>query len=505
MALFIVALLNINTYAAVSANDGSAFITKAEFDAIVNTFNEQMDNYQASIVSKVDGAIANYIAGLSSVLTTEKNLFFSKWEDISCFSGVMDPTFEVPNVNIFIGGGINNEYKWDSNKYIKHFAQPISVRLTNSDAAGVIRPLVTNKTDEASGGGETYWAGIAEKYKENYAMSLSIYTAGTSDMANVEASSGTGTYQFQNVTRIVVNNGYNSSFATANTVINPTVQWKGPGVSYWNAITFSNKTAASVASVELGTNSAGKTTVYDHIIQYSGDNEWWVSNQKFTKTFMKHSKNGNKASNLLSKVNKNVNIASLAYAFESGQNPYSKRRYSISVEYTTPNNDIIPSVGMFSAVKKAKNIYLTSEEVSYEEKNTSKTLTNKTLEKGFPLFWAEKDIEINWSPKFTVGKTYGSTGWTNSTASRVKLMLSIGEFSDKIASTNLIDATSASGKTTDGGVLCTIGTNELVTFKMPKDGIVYAKWVPDVSNYDSTRWIQPLSLKECSTYTETTE
>ena len=143
--------------------------------------------------------------------------------------------------------------------------------------------------------------------------------------------------------------------------------------------------------------------------------------------------------------------------------------------------------------------------IYYEEKDTPKTLTNKTLEKGFPLFWAEKDIEINWSPKFTIGKTYGSSGWTNSTASRVKLMLSIGEFSDKIASTNLIEATSASGTTADGGVLCTIGTNELVKFKMPKDGIVYAKWVPDVSNYDSTRWIQPLSLKECSTYTQTTE
>ena len=69
MALFIVVLLNINSYAAVSANDGSAFVTKAEFDALVNTFNEQMDTYQSGLNAKIDGAISNYLAGLSSQST----------------------------------------------------------------------------------------------------------------------------------------------------------------------------------------------------------------------------------------------------------------------------------------------------------------------------------------------------------------------------------------------------------------------------------------------------
>ena len=66
LALFIVVLLNINSYAAVGANDGSAFVTKAEFDALVNTFNDQMDTYQSGMNAKIDGAISNYLAGLSS-------------------------------------------------------------------------------------------------------------------------------------------------------------------------------------------------------------------------------------------------------------------------------------------------------------------------------------------------------------------------------------------------------------------------------------------------------
>ena len=74
LAFFLVALMNINSYAAIGANDGSAFVTKAEFDALVNTFNEQMDSYENSVVSKIDGAIANYLAGLSSTATYPQNL-----------------------------------------------------------------------------------------------------------------------------------------------------------------------------------------------------------------------------------------------------------------------------------------------------------------------------------------------------------------------------------------------------------------------------------------------
>lgn len=66
---------NMSTYAAIGANDGSAFVTKAEFDALVNTFNEQMDNYENGVVSKIDGAIANYLASLSQANTSEAVFF----------------------------------------------------------------------------------------------------------------------------------------------------------------------------------------------------------------------------------------------------------------------------------------------------------------------------------------------------------------------------------------------------------------------------------------------
>ena len=72
LALFIIVIMNFNSFSAVvSSNDGSAFITKAEFDALVNDFNSRIEDYEKSIDAKIDGAIAEYLAGLASSITTE--------------------------------------------------------------------------------------------------------------------------------------------------------------------------------------------------------------------------------------------------------------------------------------------------------------------------------------------------------------------------------------------------------------------------------------------------
>ena len=74
LALFLVVLMSINTLGAiVSDNDGSAFITKAEFDSLKNNFRSQIDQYNTSIDSKIDGAIASYLDGIK-LSSPPKNL-----------------------------------------------------------------------------------------------------------------------------------------------------------------------------------------------------------------------------------------------------------------------------------------------------------------------------------------------------------------------------------------------------------------------------------------------
>lgn len=55
----------LNFSAVVSDNDGAAFITKAEFESLKDNFNNQIERYNVSIDSKIDGAIASYLAGIN--------------------------------------------------------------------------------------------------------------------------------------------------------------------------------------------------------------------------------------------------------------------------------------------------------------------------------------------------------------------------------------------------------------------------------------------------------
>ncbi len=65
IAAFLIVLMSIENFAAVVGdNDGAAFITKAEFDSLKNNFQAQIDQYNTSIDSKIDGAIASYLAGV---------------------------------------------------------------------------------------------------------------------------------------------------------------------------------------------------------------------------------------------------------------------------------------------------------------------------------------------------------------------------------------------------------------------------------------------------------
>ena len=72
-------VITVNSFAAVVAdNDGSAFITKAEFDSLKNNFQAQLDQYNTSIDSKIDNAISSYLAGIKTEKTTDLDSLLNK-------------------------------------------------------------------------------------------------------------------------------------------------------------------------------------------------------------------------------------------------------------------------------------------------------------------------------------------------------------------------------------------------------------------------------------------
>lgn len=61
--IFYILMCITNFAAVVSDNDGSAFITKAEFDSLKNEFQSQLNQYNSNIDGKIEGAIAGYLSG----------------------------------------------------------------------------------------------------------------------------------------------------------------------------------------------------------------------------------------------------------------------------------------------------------------------------------------------------------------------------------------------------------------------------------------------------------
>ena len=117
VATILIISLCINTYSAiVSDNDGSAFITKGEFDSLKNNFQTQIDKYNTSIDSKIDGAIASYLAGINITAYTEKTpMFISIYGNKPTFHH--DDKFNETKVN-----STNNEIKGSYGLNISFFA-----------------------------------------------------------------------------------------------------------------------------------------------------------------------------------------------------------------------------------------------------------------------------------------------------------------------------------------------------------------------------------------------
>ncbi len=61
---------------AIADNDGSAFISKAEFDSLKNSFQSQIDSYNLNIDNKIDDAIASYLSGIKVDKTIKINTGF---------------------------------------------------------------------------------------------------------------------------------------------------------------------------------------------------------------------------------------------------------------------------------------------------------------------------------------------------------------------------------------------------------------------------------------------
>lgn len=61
VVMVIIFAIPIYTYASLSASDGSAFVTKGEFDSAIADFNSRLTTFEAGINSKIDSQVTSYL------------------------------------------------------------------------------------------------------------------------------------------------------------------------------------------------------------------------------------------------------------------------------------------------------------------------------------------------------------------------------------------------------------------------------------------------------------
>lgn len=116
LAIVMILILSIESYAAVvSDNDGSAFVTKAEFEILKKDFGDQIEKYNTSIDSKIDGAIASYLSGIK-LQRTEILDDLMKGNTISFVKNISLISTSVPNA-IMINYNIGVMHVTDAQTY----------------------------------------------------------------------------------------------------------------------------------------------------------------------------------------------------------------------------------------------------------------------------------------------------------------------------------------------------------------------------------------------------
>ena len=131
--LFLVVLMSIESFAAaVSDNDGAAFITKAEFDGLRNEFQKQLNDYNFNINNKIEAAIAEYLSAakitndyvLNNLYKELNGIKEIRWNSNASYrSNANQKTyFDQPtyywNISQSKGNGWYYDYKYDTNKMV---------------------------------------------------------------------------------------------------------------------------------------------------------------------------------------------------------------------------------------------------------------------------------------------------------------------------------------------------------------------------------------------------
>lgn len=511
LILLFIIILNIFSYSAiVSDNDGSAFVTKAEFESLKNNFSNQLDNYNSSIDEKIDGSIASYLAGINLKKKSTEKVILADWKYVISHNTTIKNVINLPlfSMNYFFFN-----YKWNTDDWTDLGWGYYRSQLTRADSPYhticlINGAKITNNDTGTLDISNIYWEGQTKKYSEEISISQS-FKNGDHLGANHAAGAEWDYHNFQGVWveglfAPTWTSGYKKNLSDKNSPIYQTRElWTiGNIVRKWTT----NSLIAYQSTVTLNDEANSDTDYnYKHIIS-------WDKNQTYEvgQIDMNHYAN---ISGYQTKTSESLLNASNArsinrFAFQEAKittvSPSTSSWYiynkTLNVTDSLGNpasgataiEQKLPTCGLLYNSLKAESIY------QYKPNSFSQLYDNLPenvkLHQGMPLIYAKEDQDVEWEAKFDLSIESGAA----ETPTEVYVAFATKPFTNKKENDDFLTVNCG---TTKASIVKTTNKNLKIDFTMPKNGTVYIKWWPAFSNdnyIDSIGWESKLKLSECN-------
>ena len=515
LCLIFAFLLSINSFAAVvSDNDGSAFITKAEFDSLKNDFQSALNSYNSNIDAKIDNAIAQYLSGIKVEKYEEVALPLKDWKTITMINGILKPEFTYPSINgnVLLEGGFGT-YKGDSridNTWINSYWAYCNAVYNQDTTKTSTRPTVKNVKEDGTDEKYMTWDGVKCNWVEKISATMPFWD--TDNLYAFEVSGITNKF-FLYQLACFSGYGYNANLSSK-----IAEYWKA-GYGYYSNYgtygynSFSKPEKLLSPSLVFTINTEGKK--YEHICNWTNTfKNWEVYNENFVNS-QRNSLYDNLLANdwytSMSTSGKWYGEKAMVHNTTSLQNRIKAKWKDLEISNKQLNQSAssyyIPRIGLYSSDVQPISILQTVDEYTQVVDNKKHVLPILNLIEGVPILYAKKDDEIQWNPEFE-NLSSSETGVVTGNE-EICLMLSIKPFwnswdTQGAGEADLI-AVSNFGSETLYKYPLSINKQFKLKFTMPEDGFVYAKWFPnlsdDITYIDGKNWQVDLDLISCGSYT----
>ena len=558
LCLIFAFLFSIESMAAVvSDNDGSAFITKAEFDSLKNNFQSELDSYNTGIDNKIDNAIASYISGIKAEKTSVVTLPYASWEKVTMMNGIIDNEFKYPETNLIFTVMAGMKYTqdiadtetrygyenyWGNTSIVYQCPSTIYSRRLLCDAGteGTVYPE------------NIQWVGLGLNFVDNITLNRILHVnyenSGPHDLdfyAGIGYLFGSAEPGFACGYATRIYPGYYPNLANVTSSLwHPRYYWSfyGQAGTIYRTPNMSdpkstnNKygylredqwlSSSNSVSINLNADSSGKTLAYNHILNYDTknwpyftDTDWintlnYITDTSFTRKGLLSAASVNAKWSNLEWWNPYHNITGVEGADDV--TPAELRYHTVADLYSVKSGDFLQgsTTNWDDPAKDDDTQMVTvgliprsydSEHILQEEKVFSQIVDGGTvvasdklnLINGFHLLAAKKNDVIEWKPEFIDTKSNGV-----STDFELDLMLSLEPFGEEMNVSSNDKYIKLNNQTTAGAV-STTDKKATLKWTMPEDGIVYVKWKPTDSGVLGSVWEATLNLTNCSTYTRT--